>query len=208
VQLNHQLNGRSESATVSTAGHTALNADSLGASVSMFYGVPRAFTHFIYVAIAGVGLPLWNFFRGRGFRAVHQCHAPGLVVGGGIIFVTHDLGLIGNLCDQLAVFYGGSVVEAGAKQEIFTQPAHPYTKALLRAIPMLGHKAERLHSIPGEPPNVAQLPAGCPFHPRCEYALDVCRSGDPPPAFTLPDAPRVGCWLWENEHGGKPTRRA
>jgi oligopeptide transport system ATP-binding protein len=116
------------------------------------------------------------------------------------------LGLIGNLCDQLAVFCRGSVVEAGAKQEIFTQPAHPYTEALLRAIPVLRHKAERLHSIPGGPPNVAQLPAGCPFHRRCEYALGVCRSGDPPPAFTLPDARRVRCWLWENEHGGKLSR--
>jgi oligopeptide/dipeptide ABC transporter ATP-binding protein len=123
-----------------------------------------------------------------------------------IIFVTHDLGLIGNLCDQLAVFYGGPVVEAGAKEKIFAQPAHPYTEALLRAIPMLGHKVERLHSIPGEPPNAARLPAGCPFHPRCNYALDVCRSGDPPPVFTLPDSRHVRCWLWESERGGKPPR--
>jgi oligopeptide/dipeptide ABC transporter ATP-binding protein len=125
-----------------------------------------------------------------------------------IIFVTHDLSLIGNLCDQLAVFYGGSVVEAGAKEKIFAQPAHPYTEALLRAIPMLGHKVERLHSIPGEPPHVARLPAGCPFHPRCDYALEVCRSGAPPPVFTLPDARRVRCWLRENEHGGEPPRSA
>ena len=113
-----------------------------------------------------------------------------------IIFVTHDLSLVGNLCDQLAVFYGGSVVEAGAKEKIFAQPAHPYTEALLRAVPMLGHKAERLHSIPGEPPTVAHLPTGCPFHPRCDYALEVCRSGDCPPMFTLPDARRVRCWLY------------
>jgi len=126
--------------------------------------------------------------------------------GVAIMFVTHDLSLIGNLCDQLVVFYGGSVVEAGAKEKIFAQPAHPYTEALLRAIPMLGHKAERLHNIPGEPPNVARLPAGCLFHPRCAYALDVCRSGNPPPVFTLPDARRVRCWLWESEHGGKPPR--
>jgi oligopeptide/dipeptide ABC transporter ATP-binding protein len=123
-----------------------------------------------------------------------------------IIFVTHDLSVIGNLCDQLAVFYGGSVVEAGAKEKIFVQPAHPYTEALLRAIPRLGHKIDRLHSIPGEPPNVGRLPAGCPFHPRCGYALEVCRSGAPPPVFTLPDARRVRCWLRESEHGGEPPR--
>jgi oligopeptide transport system ATP-binding protein len=126
--------------------------------------------------------------------------------GVAIMFVTHDLSLVGNLCDQLAVFYGGSVVEAGAKEKIFAQPAHPYTEALLRAVPMLGHKAERLHSIPGEPPTVAHLPTGCPFHPRCDYALEVCRRGDRPPMFTLPDARRVRCWLWESEHGGKPPR--
>jgi oligopeptide/dipeptide ABC transporter ATP-binding protein len=123
-----------------------------------------------------------------------------------IIFVTHDLSLIGNLCDQLAVFYGGSVVEAGAKEKIFAHPAHPYTEARLRAIPTLGHKVDRLHSIPGEPPNVGRLPAGCPFHPRCDYALDVCRSGDPPPVFTLPDGRRVRCWLRESEHGSAPPR--
>jgi oligopeptide/dipeptide ABC transporter ATP-binding protein len=125
-----------------------------------------------------------------------------------IIFVTHDMSIIGNLCDHIAVFYGGLVVEAGPKVQVFNQPSHPYTQALLRAIPILGQKVERLESIRGEPPNLGRLPMGCPFHPRCEYVTDVCRSGDPPPVFHLGDARQVRCWLREEEHVGEPIRSA
>jgi oligopeptide/dipeptide ABC transporter ATP-binding protein len=123
-----------------------------------------------------------------------------------IIFVTHDMSIIGNLCDRIAVFYGGLVVEAGPKAQVFNQPSHPYTQALLRAIPILGQKVERLESIRGEPPNLGRLPAGCPFHPRCEYVTEVCRSGDPPPVFQLRDARQVRCWLRGEEHVGEPVR--
>src|SRR5215471_2324792 len=123
-----------------------------------------------------------------------------------IIFVTHDMSIIGNLCDRIAVFYGGLVVEAGPKAQVFNQPSHPYTQALLRAIPTLGRKVERLQSIKGEPPDLGKLPWGCPFHPRCDYALDVCRSGDPPPVFALQDTRHVRCWLREPEHVGAPHR--
>jgi oligopeptide/dipeptide ABC transporter ATP-binding protein len=118
-----------------------------------------------------------------------------------VIFITHDMSLVGNLCDRIAVFYGGLVVETGPKEHIFKHPSHPYTEALLGAIPILGDRVERLRSIAGEPPNPARLPPGCPFSPRCEYAMDVCRSGDPPPLFQLPEARRVRCWLREAEHG-------
>ena len=125
-----------------------------------------------------------------------------------IIFVTHDMSIIGNLCDRIAVFYGGTVVEAGPKERVFAQPSHPYTEALLRAIPTLGRKVERLQSIRGEPPDLGKLPRGCPFHPRCDYATDVCRSGDPPPVFALQDKRHVRCWLREPEHVGAPPRSA
>ena len=124
-----------------------------------------------------------------------------------IIFVTHDMSIIGNLCDRVAVFYGGLAVEEGPKDRVFAEPAHPYTAALLRAIPILGQKVERLQSIRGEPPNLASLPAGCPFHPRCEQAMDICQRGEPPPRFVLPDLRHAGCWLREQEHVGTPLSR-
>src|SRR6516164_371688 len=124
-----------------------------------------------------------------------------------IIFVTHDMSIIGNLCDRVAVFYGGLAVEEGPKDRVFAEPAHPYTAALLRTIPILGQKVERLQSIRGEPPNLASLPAGCPFHPRCGQAMDICQRGEPPPRFVLPDLRHAGCWLREQEHVGTPLSR-
>jgi len=117
-----------------------------------------------------------------------------------IIFITHDMSIVGSLCDRIAVFYGGLVVEIGSKAEIFDEPSHPYTKALLGAIPVLGEKVERLQSVEGEPPNPSKMPDGCPFAPRCEAAMDKCRVGDPPPVFQLPNARRVRCWLLEDDH--------
>ena len=100
--------------------------------------------------------------------------------GMAIMFVTHDISLVGNMCDQLAVFYGGLLVEYGPRQQVLSQPSHPYTVALLQSIPQLGEPRDRLPSIAGEPPDLARLPAGCPFHPRCDAALDVCQTGEPP----------------------------
>ena len=117
-----------------------------------------------------------------------------------IIFITHDMSIVGSLCDRIAVFYGGIVVEIGPKAEIFDQPSHPYTKALLGAIPVLGDKVERLQSVEGEPPDPSNMPDGCPFAPRCDAAMDKCRTGDPPPVFQLTDARRVRCWLHEEIH--------
>jgi oligopeptide/dipeptide ABC transporter ATP-binding protein len=123
-------------------------------------------------------------------------HATGMA----IIFVTHDISLVGNMCDQLAVFYGGLLVEYGPRQQVLSQPSHPYTAALLQSIPQLGEPRERLPSIAGEPPDLGRLPAGCPFHPRCDAALDVCRTGEPPPVLTLAQGRQVRCWLREQEH--------
>ena len=120
--------------------------------------------------------------------------------GMAIMFVTHDISLVGNMCDQLAVFYGGLLVEYGPRQQVLSQPSHPYTAALLQSIPQLGEPRARLPSIAGEPPDLGRLPAGCPFHPRCDAALDECRTGEPPPVFTLAQGRQVRCWLREQDY--------
>jgi oligopeptide/dipeptide ABC transporter ATP-binding protein len=125
-----------------------------------------------------------------------------------VIFITHDMSIVGNLCDRIAVFYGGYVVESGPKADLFAAPSHPYTQALLSAIPVLGEKVDRLQSVAGEPPNPLNLPAGCPFHPRCDSALDICKSGDAPPTFQLSSSHQVRCWLREENHVGDPVRNA
>ena len=117
-----------------------------------------------------------------------------------IIFITHDISIVGNLCDKLAVFYGGLVVEYGPKDQVLNHPSHPYTEALLQALPTLGEKVDRLRTIPGEPPHAGNLPEGCPFHPRCESAMDACTSGGPPPAFRVKDSHISRCWLLEKDH--------
>ena len=109
------------------------------------------------------------------------------------------MSIVGNLCDRIAVFYGGLVVETGPKDDIFNHPSHPYTQALLGAIPVLGEKVDRLQSVEGEPPNPANMPSGCPFHPRCAEAMERCQDGEPPPVFQLIDNRRVRCWLYESE---------
>ena len=120
--------------------------------------------------------------------------------GVAIIFITHDMSIVGSLCDRIAVFYGGLVVETGPKDELFKNPTHPYTKALLGAIPVLGDKVDRLQSVEGEPPNPGQLPPGCPFAPRCSAAIDKCHTGDPPPQYQVSDVHGVRCWLMEEEN--------
>jgi oligopeptide/dipeptide ABC transporter ATP-binding protein len=109
-----------------------------------------------------------------------------------IIFVTHNLGIVARMCDRLAVMYAGKIVEAGSVRELFDSPQHPYTKALLGSTPKLGSKAP-LFAIPGQPPDLATLPSGCAFHPRCTEALPGC-------AVTAPDDVRIAdgwtarCW--------------
>lgn len=120
--------------------------------------------------------------------------------GMAIIFITHDISIVGNLCDKLAVFYGGLVVEYGSKDQVLNNPTHPYTEALLQALPTLGNKVDRLRTIPGDPPSAGNLPEGCPFHLRCDAVMDICRSGDAPPAYAVDDTHRVRCWLLEKEY--------
>ncbi len=117
--------------------------------------------------------------------------------GMALIFITHDISIVGNLCDNLAVFYGGLIVEYGPKNQVLSHPTHPYTEALLEALPVLGEKRERLRTIQGGPPNAGNLPRGCPFHPRCDKAMDRCSEGEPPPIFNAGNMQRTRCWLVE-----------
>lgn len=96
-----------------------------------------------------------------------------------IIFITHDMGVVANLCDRVNVMYGGWLMETASIQVIFKQPAHPYTQALLATIPSLDHDVGKLKTIPGEPPNLLQLPAGCPFQERCSQVSVVCKETIP-----------------------------
>jgi oligopeptide/dipeptide ABC transporter ATP-binding protein len=98
--------------------------------------------------------------------------------GVAIIFVTHNLGIVARMCDKLAVMYAGKIVEAGSVRELFNSPKHPYTKALIGSMPKLGSK-EKLSAIPGQPPDLATLPGGCAFHPRCPEALPLCADEAP-----------------------------
>jgi oligopeptide transport system ATP-binding protein len=94
--------------------------------------------------------------------------------GTAIIMITHDLGVVAGLCDRVMVMYGGRVMEHASSDKIFYQPSHPYTIGLLGALPRLDHDGGALVSIPGNPPNLAHMPSGCPFAERCEYAMEHC----------------------------------
>ena len=99
--------------------------------------------------------------------------------GMAVIFITHDLGVVSGLCDRVLVMYAGRVVESGDVRTIFYRPRHPYTRALQRSIPSTQPKGAELFTIPGLPPDLSRLPAGCAFAPRCESATDLCRRQDP-----------------------------
>jgi oligopeptide/dipeptide ABC transporter ATP-binding protein len=111
-----------------------------------------------------------------------------------LIFITHNLGIVAKMCDTVAVMYAGRMVEHGPVRQIFNRPAHPYTEALLRSIPRLTDRRERLTAIEGQPPDLASPPAGCAFHPRCPKAIERCQQEDPP-TFDVAEDQRARCWL-------------
>jgi peptide/nickel transport system ATP-binding protein len=101
-------------------------------------------------------------------------------LGTSVILVTHDLGIVAQTCQRVAVLYAGRIVESGPVERIFAQPAHPYTAGLLQSIPRGPASEGRLKGIGGTPPSLDSIPAGCPFHPRCRFALAACRENRPP----------------------------
>jgi oligopeptide/dipeptide ABC transporter ATP-binding protein len=111
-----------------------------------------------------------------------------------IMLITHDLGVLAEFSDRVIVMYAGRVMESANTDNLFDNPRHPYTIGLLRSIPRLDRKQDRLIPIPGNIPTPTDLPAGCRFHPRCEKAMDICRLREPEPA-TLTDDTMVACWL-------------
>jgi oligopeptide/dipeptide ABC transporter ATP-binding protein len=111
-----------------------------------------------------------------------------------LIFITHNLGIVAKMCDKVAVMYAGRMVESGPVRQIFNRPAHPYTEALLRSIPRLTDRRERLTAIEGQPPDMTSPPPGCAFHPRCPKAIERCQEQDPP-TFEVAADQRARCWL-------------
>ena len=95
-----------------------------------------------------------------------------------IIMITHDMGVVANICDRVNVMYAGRLMETGSVDDVFYRPSHPYTQALLSSIPSLDTNVERLSTIPGEPPNLMNLPSGCSFQNRCTKVHDECMHGD------------------------------
>ena len=110
----------------------------------------------------------------------------------GLIMITHDLGVIANLCDRVAVMYAGSLVETGPVAEVFKHPCHPYTRALIDCIPKMGMAANTLAAIPGNVPSVRSYPNGCRYHPRCENTREICRHAIPQDR-PAPSGSRVRC---------------
>ena len=115
-------------------------------------------------------------------------------LGMAIIMVTHDLGVIAELCDEIIVLYGGRVCERGTAEDIFYRPRHEYTKGLLRSIPNVDRIGEKLVPIPGTPINLLNMPKGCAFCPRCENAMKICIE-QVPPEMQMPDGHFASCWL-------------
>ena len=128
-------------------------------------------------------------------------------LGMAIIMVTHDLGVIADMCDEIIVMYGGRVCERGTAEDIFYRPHHEYTKGLLRSIPNVDRIGEKLVPIPGTPINLLNMLKGCAFCPRCEEAMKICIE-EQPPEMQMPDGHFASCWLnvkaaMEEEKGGR-----
>lgn len=113
---------------------------------------------------------------------------------GSTLLITHDLGVVAELCDRVAVMYAGNIVELASVRELFTNPLHPYTQGLLKAVPILGH-SERLEAISGSVPDLISPPSGCRFHPRCPFAFEKCK-GVKPELLDVGGGHTVACHLY------------
>ncbi|MEM2981417.1 MAG: ABC transporter ATP-binding protein [Thermoproteota archaeon] len=122
-----------------------------------------------------------------------------------ILFISHDISTLRQICDRFAVMYAGKIVETGATDEIINSPLHPYTQGLMTSIvsyePRRRERGRYIKSIPGEHPDLRNPPPGCRFHPRCPYAMDVCRTEAPPIITSERGAREVSCWLYSR--GGR-----
>lgn len=123
------------------------------------------------------------------------CDQQGLAV----MLVTHDMGVVSQVCDRVAVMYAGRVVEIGPVRQVLQAPAHPYTRGLIGSVPPLDEDHAELTQIPGSMPRLDAIPSGCPFHPRCPHAFAPCAS-QRPPMFAVAEA-RAACWLHDASKG-------
>ena len=114
-------------------------------------------------------------------------------IGMSVMYITHDLGVVAETCDRVMVMYAGQIVEKADVAELFTKPGHPYTQGLLKAIPRLNTKRERLYVIKGMVPHFADMPVGCSFHPRCPYADDQCVE-QKPTLSAIKEGHLAACW--------------
>jgi peptide/nickel transport system ATP-binding protein len=112
-----------------------------------------------------------------------------------IILITHDMSLIAEIADKVAIMYAGKIVEIGSSDRVYNNPLHPYTRALINSIPSLRKELKKLEFIPGVPPDLIQPPPGCRFHPRCKYAFEPCNKEEPPMVEVEPGH-FVSCWLY------------
>lgn len=112
-----------------------------------------------------------------------------------LIYVTHNFGIVARMCDRVAVMYAGRIVENAGVDEIFDKPRHPYTMNLMRCVPRIEAKVDRLETIDGKPPSLHDLPKGCAFAPRCEKAFQRCRE-EPPPEIEASRGWKVRCWSY------------
>jgi peptide/nickel transport system ATP-binding protein len=119
-----------------------------------------------------------------------------------MLFITHDLGLVADVCDKVAIMYAGQIVEYGNLQQIYLETSHPYTKGLFGAIPSLSKDVDMLSPIDGLPPNPADLPSGCKFHPRCQYATEKCKAVEPD-NIEISEGHFVKCHLFDREETDK-----
>jgi oligopeptide transport system ATP-binding protein len=122
--------------------------------------------------------------------------------GTGIVLISHDMGLVAEMCERIAVMYAGRVVEEGDAADTFAEPLHPYTQGLLHSLPQLRTRPdqprrERLPTIPGIVPDLSRLPSGCAFRPRCPRAMDICATQAPP--LSRVEGRRLRCWLYAGE---------
>jgi oligopeptide transport system ATP-binding protein len=122
----------------------------------------------------------------------------------GLILITHDLGVVADVADKIAVMYGGRIVENALVHDIYRAPAHPYTKGLLDSIPRVDQKGQELYAIKGMPPNLLAMPSGCAFHPRCPYRQDNCVT-EAPPLYEIGPTRSSACHYWrevlDGSHG-------
>jgi len=123
-----------------------------------------------------------------------------------MIFITHDLSILAEVSDELAIMYAGWIVEFGSADKIYKEPKHPYTEKLMAAIPDIRTDIDRLEYIPGVPPNLVNPPSGCRFHPRCHKAMEVCREMEPETYHV--DGIRVKCHLYSEDESIAESREA